>query len=396
MTQSLVFATAYSIPSSLINIPVAKDHEKGDLSYGTYLGFSDKDANEFDAKFTYAPYDNLILGLTMTKPTVYVGNIHWQFYNTPKFGAAAGLLNVGGGEAVDTWEDISSTDNVQFSQYITTRFRVFDVVNIHVGYGTKRFQEGNPGVTRNGIPDGLFYGIEIPIYKTKFIFEFDGRDMNAGFNVPISKHGEFNFSMTELLLNSDTNANYGNSPTRFVTFGFTFNKNIFEKEEEQSFIDIETRLKKLDMMMKELYGLRNNLRQEIDGYKQEKLNLEEEVGRLRFAMKEDSRYVLEHDKIKKEDLRRHYLGINQELGEKVITLYYESFEFYYKKEFYKAIESLQKALVIDPYLPQLYVRLGSIYYELKLHTEALSMWERAYELDPHSPDLQELMEKVKR
>lgn len=55
-----LYATAYSIPSSLINIPVVKDHKKGDLTYGTYLGFFDKNANEFDAKLTYTPFDNLL------------------------------------------------------------------------------------------------------------------------------------------------------------------------------------------------------------------------------------------------------------------------------------------------------------------------------------------------
>ena len=264
-----------------------------------------------------------------------------------------------------------------------------------MGFGTKRFAMGNPGVTRNGVTDGFFCGVEVPLYDAKFIFEFDGRDMNMGLNVPVSKHGEFNFAMTEMFLASPVNANYGNSPTRYVSFGFTFRKNIFEKPVEQSFVDVETRLKRLDLMMKELYGMREDLKEEIDGYKLEKLELNKEVGRLRFAMKEDSRYILEHDKIKKDDLRRHYLGVNQEMGEKVISFYYESFEFYYKKEFYKAIESLQKAMVIDPYLPQLYVRLGSIYYELKMHSEALRMWEKGYELDPHNSELQLLMKKVK-
>ena len=112
-------------------------------------------------------------------------------------------------------------------------------------------------------------------------------------------------------------------------------------------------------------------------------------------MKEDTRYISEQDKLKKEQLRRHYLGVNQELGEKVTKLYYESFEFYYKKEFFKAIDSLQKAIVIDPYMPQLYVRLGSIYYELKMHKEALEMWEQAYMLDPDNPELRPLLQKVK-
>ena len=231
-------------------------------------------------------------------------------------------------------------------------------------------------------------------WLTRTIIEFDGKDYNIGFRIPVNYRSEVNIALTELFLNNSENANYNNSPIRFITIGFTYRGNVFKKKEADVY-DLETRLKRMDMTLKELNGMRDELKEEIDGYRSQKDQLEEEISRLRHAMKEDTRYISEQDKLKKEQLRRHYLGVNQELGEKVTKLYYESFEFYYKKEFFKAIDSLQKAIVIDPYMPQLYVRLGSIYYELKMHKEALEMWEQAYMLDPDNPELRPLLQKVK-
>lgn len=388
-----VFGTAFSVPSALINSPTVRDVERGDITVGSYLGYFNHEKNEFDVMLNFAPFDNLVLSLVMLQPRNYTGHIHWQFYNSKRFGAAAGIMDIGKSEVIDTWDEYPRTEETRFSQYLVTR-STFGKLNVHLGYGNKRFTMGEPGVKRENSVDGLFGGFEFPFFsKTKTIIEFDGKDYNIGFRVPVNHRSEFNIALTELFLNNSENANYNNSPIRIVTIGFTYRGNVFKKKEMDVY-DLETRLKRMDMTLKELHGMRDELKGEIDSYRDQKDQLAEEISRLRHAMREDTRYISEQDKVKKEQLRRHYLGVNQELGEKVTKLYYESFEFYYKKEFFKAIESLQKAIVIDPYMPQLYVRLGSIYYELKMHKEALEMWEHAYRLDPDNPELRPLLQKV--
>jgi len=111
-------------------------------------------------------------------------------------------------------------------------------------------------------------------------------------------------------------------------------------------------------------------------------------------MKEDVTYLYKQDKEEKEMLRRHYLNVNQELGEKIIALYYSSFEHYYNEDYYKAIEVLQQAILLDPYMPQLYSRLGSIYFELDLHKEALEVWNKALTLDPNNQELRRLIRNL--
>ena len=58
----------------------------------------------------------------------------------------------------------------------------------------------------------------------------------------------------------------------------------------------------------------------------------------------------------------------------------------------KAIEAVSKAIIIDPYIPLLYVRLGGIYKELGLEKEAIENWTKALFLDPTNEELQEELE----
>ena len=78
-----------------------------------------------------------------------------------------------------------------------------------------------------------------------------------------------------------------------------------------------------------------------------------------------------------------------------MSYYYQSFEYFSVKEYYKAIELLEKAILLNPYLPQLYVRLGSIYYELELVDMAIKKWEKVLELDPDNVKLKQLISVLK-
>ena len=94
------------------------------------------------------------------------------------------------------------------------------------------------------------------------------------------------------------------------------------------------------------------------------------------------------------DLKNQVAEFSIEIAEKVIAYYYESFELYANKEHYKAIQALQKAMVLNPYLPHLYIRLGSIYYDLNLKEMAILQWEKALELDSGNLKLQKFLEKL--
>jgi len=383
------FGAAFNYPSVLINIPTVRPMVKGDYSMSTTMGFFDAKKNDFDVAFDYAVSNRVKVGVAVLKPTQMVGHAHWQFYNGKKFGAAAGVLNMTDSDGISSWEGYPNTQDTSFSQYIVTRYN-FKRLSVHLGYGTKQFVKGNPGKNNSALMEGMFWAFELPLKHVRLAYEFDGKDYNFGVIAPISKSAEFHVALTELFLGEKTNPNYSNAPVRLVTFGFTFFGNWYKADEPES-AETAVAVANLEQLMAEMKVTQKSLQTEVDSYRKSRLELEESLTRVQAAMKSDTRYVMEQDQKKKDELRQHYLGVNQEIGEKVITLYYDSFELYSQKDYFKAIEALQKAIVLDPYMPQLYTRLGSIYFELGMKKEATESWKKAYSLDPENDELKEFL-----
>ena len=59
----------------------------------------------------------------------------------------------------------------------------------------------------------------------------------------------------------------------------------------------------------------------------------------------------------------------------------------------KSVEVLTKAIHLDPYVPILYIRLGSVYYKMGLKKDAMDNWQKALELDPYNEQLKDLIKK---
>ena len=75
----------------------------------------------------------------------------------------------------------------------------------------------------------------------------------------------------------------------------------------------------------------------------------------------------------------------------VLDLYNRSFDEYQVKNYYKAIEHLSDAIELKPEAAFLYVRLGSIYYEIGRKDLAVESWETALEYDPKNEELIQLL-----
>ena len=384
-----LFATAFNYPSSLVHIPTVQPMEKGDYSISTHMGFYDESKSEFDSLIDYAVTHRVKLGMAMIRSTEYVGHAHWQFYNGKKFGAAAGVLNISGGKNMSSWDGYPLKQNIAYSNYVVTKY-TFNKVALHTGFGTGQFMKGDPGVKRGGAVSGLFWAVEFPIRRLTAVYEFDGKDYNIGIKMPLSRTAELHLALTELFLDKSVNANYNNSPLHRITFGFTFFGNRYRSEDPEN-AALTEKIKTMDEMILEMKESHRVLQTEAELYKQTRVKMDDELVRMKVAVKDDTRYIMEKDQQKKDKMRQHYLGMNQEISEKVISLYYESFELFYKKDFFKAIDVLQQAIILDPYMPQLYVRMGSIYYELGMKKEAKDSWKKAYALDPENEELTRLL-----
>ena len=393
LLAEVVLAAAFNTPAHLINVPIYKKFDTGDFTYGTSLAVSNLDDTEFDFMFNYAITDHLLIGLTMVNTTNFVGNFHCNFFNTERFWnwrAAGGIANISNNKTISTWNDHAEVQENSYSPYVVSSWTFYNFLYVHVGYGKKKFEAGFPGVIRENQIRGIIGGLELPLFGTRLMFEFDGKDYNTGVRFLMKPYGEFNFAFTEMLLDQGTNANYNNAPVKMFTLGFTYKKNVLDIKRDK-LDEVEEELGAIRLLTRDLDQMKIKLEEELNHIRNEKELFSKDVVHLKNALKEDTRYIDEENKEKRDALRIHYLGVNQKLGEKVVTLYYQSFEAYYQKEYFRAIELLQKAIILDPYMPQLFIRLGSIYYELDMPNDAIQNWEKALMLDPHNQSLKDLL-----
>lgn len=66
------------------------------------------------------------------------------------------------------------------------------------------------------------------------------------------------------------------------------------------------------------------------------------------------------------------------------------------KKFTDAQEELDKALLINEYLPQAYLLRGTIFYVNKDYEQAKIAWERSIKIDPHNPQAYEYLRLVSK
>ena len=200
-------------------------------------------------------------------------------------------------------------------------------------------------------------------------------------------------ALTELGNTGTTNPQYNNSPVRAFSFGVVHRYNLFKvnnpKKETFDRVVLEA-----DQTNQVLSQLKLDYESEIDALRQQRDLLSEEIARLRSAVRADLKYIDQQDGAGKDEFRAMYLGINQDVSEQVLSYYYSSFEYYSQKNYHKAIDVLQRAVTLNPYLPQLYTRLGSIYYELDLKDMAKVQWEKAIELDPDNPEVKRFLKTL--
>ena len=391
--SSLADAAVFNTPSHLINIPIVKDSQMGRLEFGSSIGYHDNKNYEFDFMINYSLLDRVILGVNLMETDQLAGHVHWNVFNLKYFGMGAGMQYMADDKSPDTWADNETTSETAYSPYMVARLGLGPYINIHTGFGEGRFKPGLPGRGGDSVgAEGMFYGLDIKIIKLKLMAEFDGRDTNIGVSLPITRYAELNVALTELFIDGSENPNYDNWPVRNIAVGIKFHRNMISLKRDR-LVELNDKMDALNNRHKDLDHLHAEMVIELDRMYEQREQLTQDVNRLKTAIRDETKFLYEKDKQKKENIRKKYIGVDQAVGEKVISLYYESFEHYYQKEYMQAIELLQKAIVLDPYMPQLYIRMGSIYYELDMPKEAYDSYMKAFDLDPHNEELLNLLSR---
>jgi hypothetical protein len=397
--QTQAFAAAFSIPSRLINIPVSKPFKADFFEFGTSAAIYSGTNYEFDFMMNYMISDEIIVGVSMPNMMNLVFNFHYNFFEAKKYNnlsIGAGLLNITDAKYVSPWDEYEVDNENHWSPYVVGSMKYGDI-QLHAGLGKRRF-EGSYHyiVAEDDIITGLFWGAELQFLSGYFMLEFDGCDYNVGYRMFLDKKTEFNIALTELFIDGDKNPSYGNGPIRQLTFGFVLRDDLFNqhrKREEEYQEKYREKLNSLNSLRKDLLNSQKLLEDEFEIMQDNRKGLEKEISKLHNSLKDEKKFFFKQDQKTKTDLRTNYLGANNILGEEVINLYYQSFTQYYNKQYSKAIETLSKAIMIDPYIPMLHVRLGTIYYTLGLRTEAVKSWQKALDLDPYNEEVINLLHK---
>ncbi|RAP27139.1 hypothetical protein DID74_00970 [Candidatus Marinamargulisbacteria bacterium SCGC AG-333-B06] len=401
-----IYGAVYNLPSHLTNIPIYTHFDKKDIITGISSGFYTIDGSaqyEFDLKTMFAFSNRLLIGGNMVNKADFVIHMHYQFYSTieSKLKVSGGITDIAlsGKSEISSFDNYSVTQKNALSPYITASY-LTEIARYHVGFGGGRFQYSDRDSSHLKNFDGLFFGVEIPVSTAFINIEYDGKDFNIGASIPMTHRTTFYGSLTEFYRfendgSNNINPQYNNQPLRWFSFGINHRFN-FSKPDEEKEIDIQRFSLKEKHVKKIVTELNKTYNDEINKWRDERGDLIEEINRLKQAVKEDIRYIDKEEFESKEAFRQRYLSTNQETSEKVLSYYYESFEYYAQKQYYEAIQVLQKAIALNPYLPQLYVRMGSIYFDLNLTKMALLQWEKALELDPQNLKLQERVSALKK
>lgn len=397
-------AAVFNYPSSLINIPVYTPLNPGEAEIGFSTSiYSDAGvpSYEFDYMANLNLTDKFILGFTFVNSSQAVLNMHYNFLEAPdlwNMTVYGGIQNITQQMKLSSFDTHPNTmqDN-NLSPYIGLSVKYFGV-DAHVGIGKRRFEAQTTTASVTSILNGIFYGLDYEFFNGKIMMDFDGKNLNFGYRMFITNTWALNLGLTELGVATLTNPNYSYAPTRYLSLGMIIRENFFSYQQDyvkKQIEDSDKMLQSITQLKQELLSTKKEMDNELIDLRANKFKLLEDVASLKKAMKDENRFLYQKDESDKEEVRKKYLGVSSMLGEEVLKYYYESFEAYYQKDFYKAIELLSKAISIDPYVPMLYIRLGSIYYELEMGKEAMDNWQKALDLDPANKEIQTLMRKLK-
>jgi tetratricopeptide (TPR) repeat protein len=382
--NSQLLAAAYNKPTNLINIPIPEEITLGDLEFGLSNGIFNGRTMDFDYKVNYSVTNRLKLGFTYLSATDFVGNIHFNLTETKLRGIpmkfSGGLLNISGTTSVSSWDNYTSGVDNNFSPYVVSKWE-FNKYNIYTGLGKRDFQ----GTGNTGMLSGLFYGLELSqelAFGGKAMAEFDGKDFNIGYMFDLGKRTKLNIAFTELM-NETSNPNYNNAPTRKFTIALTFKENMFLAYRDKRKSSVDKKLQELEDMQYDIHKFQSEYLSTYKKLKKDKKKLSTKIYQMQKTLEDENKYVYHVYPDQKVD----HLKPDTDMDPEVIRLYYDAFEQYSQEEYYRAITSLIKAININPYVSELYTRLGSIYYELDLEDDAIVAWQRALELDPNNLEL---------
>lgn len=192
-------------------------------------------------------------------------------------------------------------------------------------------------------------GLHIQTNYVLLRFEWDSQQVNIGLNIPIQSDYNSSMMFTPQVLKKD------NAFLRQVAFGLSHKKNIWEDIFNQKFEAFSDRHKLIAKAISQEEILKN----------------QEEF----FKKKSEKNLSPKNHLV----LKRMQNGL----------------DYYYQKQYEKALSEYLAVISMMPDLPIAYTRVGSIYNQLGKKELAIQYWDKAYEMDQSNFELADILSALK-
>ena len=350
---------------------------------------------EDDYFLNYTVTDFLQLGVTRLNGNDLAGNVQLLIGKDvffPNMNLAFGIDNIIAKDKASTFDNLSEAYANNMSMYMVMTCRVGQW-EWSAGYGEGRL--ANFYNAYNILMSNLFYSASYYFSKGgknsgRFSFEYDSRDYNMALFFPITDQLDLKFALTQLPLRSGNNPNYGSVPVENFSVGVSYKMNLFSFYGEE-YTKFSTKLKEISdksNIIGEKYqsaiANADKTQRVVSELTAQKTKLTDELSLLIRDLKKEKDDLKNEMKALRDMIQSEGFKNVQVLKEDIMLHYYTALRFYYDEKYFDAIEELTKAKMINSNIPEIHIRLGSIYWTLGLKNEALDSWRTAYGLDKNN------------
>ena len=376
-----IVAAPFKSPESLINVPVGKKYNTGDLDFSIATGVNSIQSYQFDLSLNYAINEHFKGGITMINYQKAVLNVQSLLIKSERFGEfklTGGMLNISSDPSLSSWDNETSVNANNLIHFIVgSRNLLFG--RVHFGIAKRR----HSGMA--SIINGFLFGYNKEIKKLLFIAEFDGVAVNCG----IQRVNPYKTMAIKAAFSAPILSSGETDVTNLFSIQFTRRTNIFKRYSD-SLKNLEEEYSNFQTLEEDFQNMKIALEDDIKDLKKSKDLLAREVEKLQSRELGDINLETGEEVSEEEKFIQGYSNDIQSL------MYYQEAEAFFKnQEYYKAIQQLELAIELSPKEQRFYFVLGSMYYKLKNEKKAFKSWAEAYKIDPTSSDFNKLPSVIK-
>jgi tetratricopeptide (TPR) repeat protein len=391
--SSPIFATAFGAGSSLINVPLIKRYPVGKADTGVLMGLNSKQQYQFDYKFGFSITEYLNVGLVFIRANTVVANFQataMEFPDINNLRLGFGMLNISADPSITSWEN----ENLAKSNHLVHYLGVgFDFMGGDMMLGATKRREPSAG-EKASILNSIFLGYSYPLDpSSKLLFESDGDALSFGYG------GVINGVDWKIAFSSPMDSGVSNASLAFLSLQFQMTFDVFEAYNKE-FSKLKRTLDEYEKMSKSLSEKRTAFERDIKDLQRSKEALNAEIDKLTTRTAAFQAQPDATGKQPKSDERSKDVPLEYANDAKSFQYYQKAQQFYASKQYYAALQELEKAYKLMPSQAIYPIQMGSIYFGLGDKDNAMILWTKAYRQDPEHPEFKklpkELLEIIKR